>query len=131
MKTRKVPLEVNMDTDTTPFECDSCCEEVTDAEWYKCTSCIDYDMCKSCFFDNCHHEHKAFIHQFTDYISDGQPYCESCGIIFDDDVDEYVYQCKKCHDYGLCNTCYEKGMHGNHKKSMRRTPLVDLKDEMK
>ena len=32
MKTRKVPLEVNMDTETTPFECDSCCEEVTDAE---------------------------------------------------------------------------------------------------
>ena len=124
---RTVPLALN-DNSSTPFDCDSCCQPVVDNPWYRCSSCSEFDMCVACYTDNCHSEHKQYIHKFTDYVCDGQSYCDCCGIIFDKDENKTVYHCKKCQDFGLCETCFAEGMHANHKRSLRKIHLDQFMD---
>jgi hypothetical protein len=112
-----------------PFDCGSCSGQISGNEWWKCTVCDGLSMCLECWKNNKHYHHKKFLHRFYDYDPTGNiAYCDSCGVLFSEEDHPYVYNCVTCEDYALCEECKRQGMHGIHKKKIKKITIAKYKD---
>ncbi|KAK8761284.1 hypothetical protein V5799_027446 [Amblyomma americanum] len=112
--------------------CDGCNKHDIVGPRWKCTSCIDYDLCTACYMAKKHN----FDHIFLRFdsprskvvkVSPRQEslraedtrvskkavlfhgiYCDSCD---ERDIVGPLWKCDSCGNYDLCTTCYMAGVH--------------------
>ncbi|XP_077508330.1 uncharacterized protein LOC144119635 [Amblyomma americanum] len=112
--------------------CDGCNKHDIVGPRWKCTSCIDYDLCTACYMTKKHN----FDHIFLRFdsprskvvkVSPRQEslraedtrvskkavlfhgiYCDSCD---ERDIVGPLWKCDSCGNYDLCTTCYMAGVH--------------------
>ena len=89
--------------------------------FYKCTQCIDYDICVQCFTKGGHKQHRDQISLFDEPMDTEDGYCDGCGLQFRPGFE--VYHCTSCDDYALCFKCKFAGYHRNHMQHFRKIPI--------
>ena len=108
--------------------CDLCKKSISTKQWFRCTTCGDFDVCQLCNKRGHHSEHTSQLHRFNN--PDGHHiYCESCGISFED-MGMYIFFCKTCEDYPLCCPCRMKGMHSIHAKQLKLVTVETYKNKV-
>ncbi|GAP91199.1 putative zz type zinc finger domain-containing protein [Rosellinia necatrix] len=119
--------------------CNSCVQEFRENEFVHCTTCDDYDLCKTCFAKNQHGHHPK--HGFAAAVKGtvlDQPVssrlapgrnvlhnaiCDGC--------DNYVrglrHKCLDCPDWDYCSDCMKDAgfIHPNHRFVTIYEPLAD------
>ncbi|KAI0910021.1 hypothetical protein F4823DRAFT_391788 [Ustulina deusta] len=119
--------------------CNCCVQEFPEEEFVHCTTCDDYDLCKSCFAKNQHGHHPK--HGFAAAVKGtmlDQPVssrlapgrnvlhnaiCDGC--------DKYVrgirHKCLDCPDWDYCSDCAKDAsfIHPNHRFVAIYEPLAD------
>ena len=94
--------------------------------WFRCTVCIDFDICTDCHANKCHVKHWEYIHQFNYPKNCNDGYCDSCGYKFRPHCSTFqVFHCPSCEDYAICRQCKNQGMHVNHQFKMKWIPASD------
>ena len=135
VKTRIVVDTEDTDVEDGTYSCNGCDIMMSGSAgtvWYRCTDCIDIDICQNCHMKDFHSHHKRHISRFTcpaaEQMDDG--YCDACGVLFD--WNKYNvrigYQCNLCEDYCLCARCKSKLMHINHSKYLK--PILNMEKEI-
>ncbi|ROV93762.1 hypothetical protein VSDG_07001 [Cytospora chrysosperma] len=109
--------------------CNCCVQELPDKEFLHCTSCDDYDLCKTCFLGDAHGHHPR--HAFTPAV-EGTPMpseiskrlapgrnqrhhaiCDGC--------EKFIFgvrhKCLDCPDWDYCSECVANAgfIHPNHR----------------
>ena len=104
------------------FSCNGCGEMMSGlpgTKWYRCTECIDIDICESCHNKDFHNMHRSQISAFTCPQDIEEAWCDACGKMFTaSDMKVVIHQCKICEDYVLCSNCRRNSFHERHKESM-------------
>ncbi|KAI8962879.1 hypothetical protein F5Y11DRAFT_321285 [Daldinia sp. FL1419] len=119
--------------------CNCCVQDFPGEDFLHCTTCDDYDLCKSCFAKDKHGHHPA--HGFTPAVK---------GTIFDNEIssllspgrnaahnaicdgcDKYVrgvrHKCLDCPDWDYCSECVQNAefIHPSHRFVTIYEPLTD------
>ncbi|KAI1738043.1 hypothetical protein F4680DRAFT_460138 [Xylaria scruposa] len=132
-------VSCNLPAEYTARTCNCCVQEFREEEFLHCTTCDDYDLCKSCFAKNQHGHHPnhgfapavkgvVFEHAVTSRMDPGRnvlhnAICDGC--------DKYVrgirHKCLDCPDWDYCTDCVKsKGfIHANHRFVAIYEPLAD------
>ncbi|KAI1662694.1 hypothetical protein F4813DRAFT_384275 [Daldinia decipiens] len=119
--------------------CNCCVQDFPGEDFLHCTTCDDYDLCKSCFAKNKHGHHPAhgfapavkgtiFDHDVSSLLSPGRnashnAICDGC--------DKYVrgvrHKCLDCPDWDYCSECVKNAefIHPNHRFVTIYEPLTD------
>ncbi|KAI1112361.1 hypothetical protein F5Y14DRAFT_422435 [Nemania sp. NC0429] len=119
--------------------CNSCVREFEEAEFVHCTTCEDYDLCKSCFAKNQHGHHPkhgfapavdgtTLDHTISSRLEPGRnvlhnAICDGC--------DKYVrgirHKCLDCPDWDYCSDCVKDAdfIHAGHRFVAVYEPLAD------
>lgn len=119
--------------------CNSCVREFREAEFVHCTTCEDYDLCKSCFAKNQHGHHPkhgfapavdgmTLDHTISSRLAPGRnvlhnAICDGC--------DKYVrgirHKCMDCPDWDYCSDCVKDAsfIHAGHRFVTIYEPLAD------
>lgn len=119
--------------------CNCCVQEFREEEFVHCTTCDDYDLCKTCFAKNQHGHHPK--HGFTpavkgtsfDYLvsSRMEPGRNVLHNAICDGCDKYVrgirHKCLDCPDWDYCSDCVKDAsfIHANHRFVAIYEPLAD------
>ncbi len=122
IKDSSVHTEDDLSSDDEVFSCDGCGCMMSGSpgtKWYRCTECVDLDICESCHKKDFHIEHRSQISAFTCPQNMDDAWCDACGKMFKvSDKKEILHQCQICEDYVLCSTCRSHSFHKRHKESM-------------
>ncbi|KAI1749822.1 hypothetical protein F4782DRAFT_511631 [Xylaria castorea] len=127
------PAEYNART------CNGCVREFREEEFVHCTTCDDYDLCKTCFAKNQHGHHPK--HGFAPVVK-GIPFDRAVSSRLDpgrnilhnaicDGCDNYVrgirHKCLDCPDWDYCTECVKDAgfIHANHRFVAIYEPLAD------
>ncbi|KAJ2979790.1 hypothetical protein NUW58_g7111 [Xylaria curta] len=119
--------------------CNCCVQEFREEEFVHCTSCDDYDLCKTCFAKNQHGHHPkhgftaavkgtVLSQQVSSRLAPGRnvlhnAICDGC--------DKYVrgirHKCLDCPDWDYCSDCVKDAgfIHANHRFVAIYEPLAD------
>ncbi|KAI1081143.1 hypothetical protein F5B20DRAFT_536967 [Whalleya microplaca] len=119
--------------------CNCCVQEFSDEEFVHCTTCDDFDLCKSCFAKDKHGHHPnhgfapavkgtVFEHAISSRLSPGRDIvhnaiCDGC--------DKYVrgvrHKCLDCPDWDYCSECIQNAafIHPTHRFVAVYEPLAD------
>ncbi|KAI1270075.1 hypothetical protein F5Y18DRAFT_2859 [Xylariaceae sp. FL1019] len=119
--------------------CNSCVQELPEKEFLHCTSCDDFDLCKTCFAKNQHGHHPShgfiaaipgmlFDQAVTARLAPGRncvhdAICDGC--------DKYVrgvrHKCLDCPDWDYCADCIRNAsfIHPGHRFVPIYEPLAD------
>ncbi|KAI0002753.1 hypothetical protein F4779DRAFT_602843 [Xylariaceae sp. FL0662B] len=119
--------------------CNCCVQEFPDEEFIHCTTCDDYDLCKSCFAKDKHGHHPnhgfapavkgtTFEHSISSRLSPGRDVvhnaiCDGC--------DKYIrgvrHKCLDCPDWDYCSDCVLNAVfiHPNHRFVAVYEPLAN------
>ena len=140
---KAVDVDTNTDDDdmgvdkNATYSCDGCrgmISGVAGSVWYRCTDCVDVDLCRNCFVKDVHSQHKRHISKFVCPSADDIPkgYCDACGFVFATDLsyERNCYQCAKCEDLCICTSCKGRLMHINHSKHLKRVPVEQYLDDI-
>ncbi len=120
----EVKCDMNDDDDSVSdgtYTCDGCggmIDAKPDSMWYRCTHCGDVDICHECFIKDVHNHHKAHLQVFKAPADWNVPYCDSCGLSFND-YESTLYKCTMCEDYCLCQHCKNNLLHIHHSKYIK------------
>lgn len=109
--------------------CNCCVQELPEREFVHCTTCDDYDLCKSCFLKDQHGHHPrhgfaaavpgtVFEHSISSRLPPGRSVihnaiCDGC--------DKYIrgvrHKCLDCPDWDYCSECHQNAsfVHANHR----------------
>lgn len=95
--------------------CEECEQEVV-GERYKCRSCSDFDLCKSCIADQVHTTHDDFIRMIKTNTSKGVERSGVHRFVTCDGCDESPlcgrrHKCTQCENYNLCTSCHDNQVH--------------------
>ena len=138
--TQGVKTDQSSDSESTQsadlmFTCDCCeCDISGDvgSKLYVCTQCDDMTYCSKCFSSK-HHacsDHQDFLHDFEVHNLDNC-FCNSCGIDFSPSNEfQLIRVCHRCEDYCVCNSCYDEGMHGHHRGSLKLETLYNYTNSL-
>ena len=118
--------DTDVDEDGT-YSCNGCGLMISGAAgstWYRCTACIDTDLCQNCFMKGIHPHHKRHISKFV-CPSESEmemAYCDACGYVFttDESYNRNCFVCNMCEDYCICASCKGRLMHLNHFKYLKQ-----------
>lgn len=127
------------DTSYNDRTCNCCVQDLPGEDFLHCTTCDDYDLCKSCFAKDTHGHHpghgftpavrgSAFDYAVSSRLSPGRnavhnAICDGC--------DKYVrgirHKCLDCPDWDYCSECVQNAdfIHPNHRFVAIYEPLVD------
>ena len=117
------------DSDSTEgtIGCDGCgimMDSSSGSVWYRCTECVDVDLCSLCNMKEIHRHHFNQISKFVSPQSWNSTYCDACGLSLN--TKDCLYQCQKCEDFCLCTCCcLKKAMHQKH---MGHLKIMSVKD---
>ena len=103
------------------YTCDGCggmIEGSPNSTWFRCSECVDTDICHECYKKDIHIHHKAYLQLFTVSPIWDTTYCDACGMYFTD-PNSAVFECRKCEDYCLCTKCHHNLHHFHHSKYMK------------
>ncbi|KAI0455017.1 hypothetical protein F5B21DRAFT_473440 [Xylaria acuta] len=131
--------ECDSAADYTARTCNCCVQEFREEEFVHCTTCDDFDLCKTCFAKNQHGHHPK--HGFAPAVK---------GAVFDqlvssrmepgrnvlhnaicDGCDKYVrgirHKCLDCPDWDYCSDCVKDAsfVHASHRFVAIYEPLAD------
>lgn len=95
--------------------CEGCDQEIVGGR-YKCRSCSDFDLCKSCVADQVHTEHDDFIRMIKTNTSKGVERSGVHRFVICDGCEENPlcgrrHRCTECENYNLCTTCHDNNVH--------------------
>ncbi|XP_037051550.1 uncharacterized protein LOC119085305 isoform X3 [Bradysia coprophila] len=99
-----------------PFVVCKECEQEVVGERYKCRSCSDFDLCKSCVADQVHTNHDDFIRMIKTNTSKGVERSGVHRFVTCDGCEESPlcgrrYKCTQCENCNLCTTCHDNEVH--------------------
>ncbi|KAI0024159.1 hypothetical protein F4780DRAFT_726107 [Xylariomycetidae sp. FL0641] len=119
--------------------CNCCVQEYPEKAFLHCTTCEDYDLCKTCFAKDQHGHHPkhgfaaavkgtAFEHSVSSRLAPGRntthnAICDGC--------DKYVrgvrHKCLDCPDWDYCSECVQNAsfIHPGHRFVAIYEPLAD------
>ncbi|KAI1389745.1 uncharacterized protein F4822DRAFT_399540 [Hypoxylon trugodes] len=119
--------------------CNSCVQDLPGENFLHCTTCDDYDLCKSCFAKDKHGHHPG--HGFTPAVK-GTTFDTSVSLRLSpgrnashnaicDGCDKYVrgirHKCLDCPDWDYCSECVQNAnfIHPGHRFVPIHEPLTD------
>ena len=113
------------------YSCDGCgrmmsCDK--GAIMHRFTECQHDEFCTECFRKEIHGHHKQHMRIFHCPGDWDQPYCDSCGYSFKNDM--RLWRCSVCEDYCLCFLCQRAMMHTKHDTQLENISVQDYKDEL-
>ncbi|KAI0870329.1 hypothetical protein GGS24DRAFT_475569 [Hypoxylon argillaceum] len=136
---RVPPIPSVWNLDSNARTCNCCVQEFREAEFVHCTTCDDYDLCKSCFAKNQHGHHPKhgfapavkgtlLDQHITSRLTPGRnvlhnAICDGC--------DKYIrgirHKCLDCPDWDYCSDCVNDAsfIHANHRFVAIYEPLGD------
>ncbi|KAI5860206.1 hypothetical protein GGS23DRAFT_239547 [Durotheca rogersii] len=119
--------------------CNCCVQDFPDKEFLHCTTCEDYDLCKSCFAKDKHGHHPK--HGFTPVVkgtvfepsisSRLSPGRDANHNAICDGCDQFIrgvrHKCLDCPDWDYCSECVQNAdfVHANHRFVAIYEPLPD------
>ena len=115
------------------YTCDGCgimMSSDAGTTWYKCTDCIDIDLCTNCWLKDLHSQHKQQMFKFMCPESWNKPYCDAFGHSFPLMNFSNVYKCKICEDFCLCSKCKASYAHMKHTNKLRPIGVLDYIKEI-
>ena len=124
--------EEESDDDGT-FTCDGCGAMMSSdmgMTWYKCTDCIDIDICTNCWLKDIHSQHKQQMFKFRCPRDWNPPYCDSCGYSFPPNNYCEIFKCEVCEDFCLCIKCRNAFAHMKHTNKLRPIGVLDYVKEI-
>ncbi|KAI2624105.1 hypothetical protein GGS21DRAFT_541300 [Xylaria nigripes] len=136
---RVEPSSFETKTNVQSRTCNCCVREFPDEEFVHCTTCEDYDLCKSCFVRDQHgHDPKhGFDAAVKDTVLDYQVLCRlSPGRnvphnAICDGCDKYIrgirHKCLDCPDWDYCSECIKNAsmIHPSHRFAIIYDALAD------
>ncbi|KAI8946494.1 hypothetical protein F4801DRAFT_61089 [Xylaria longipes] len=125
--------------DYTARTCNCCVQEFREEEFVHCTTCDDYDLCKTCFAKNQHGHHPkhGFVPALKGTVFDNlvssrmEPGRNVLHNAICDGCDKYVrgirHKCLDCPDWDYCSDCVKDAsfIHANHRFVAIYEPLAD------